>query len=93
VFDSDAVTNQPKLVLFRVPQSNSKHAAKLVNAVDTPFLECVQDDFSVRMIRLPVVSASSLQFRTNVGVVVNLAVENHPHCMVLIRHRLCGFFR
>src|SRR5260370_8114015 len=80
-------------MLFRVPQRNGKHATKLVKAVDTPFLESVQDHFGIRMVRLPAVSASFLQFRTNFGVIVNLAVENHPQSAVLVTHRLHGSFR
>src|SRR5437879_4939128 len=90
--DSNAVTDQPELTPFRVPQGNGKHAAKLVNAVDTPFLECMEYYFSIRMVRLPTVSAPGLQFLTNFGVVINLAIKDHPKSAVFVTHRLhCSF--
>src|SRR5882762_3682884 len=90
---TDTVTNQPQLMLFSVPKCDGKHAAKLLKAVDAPFLEGMQDNFGIRMVRLPAVSASSLQFGTNFGMVVDLAVEDHPKGAVLIAHRLHRAFR
>src|SRR5258708_2186519 len=92
-FDSYAVTNQPELTLFGVPQSNGKHAAKLVNTVDTPFLKRMKDHFGIRMICLPAVSTPTFQLRTNFAVLVNLTVENHPYRAVLVAHWLHGSFR
>src|SRR6266850_863629 len=91
--DTDAVTNQPQLSLFRVPQRDGKHATKLVHAFDTPFLERMQNHFGVGMVRLPAVSAASLEFCANFGMVVNLTIEDHPKRAILIAHRLHGSFR
>src|SRR6266850_5680872 len=91
--DANSVTNQPQLPLFRVPQRDGKHATKLVNAFDTPFLERMQNHFGIRMVCLPAVSAASFQLCANFCVVVNLTVEDDPKSTVFVTHRLHGSFR
>src|SRR5258708_2877282 len=84
----NAISDQPELTPFRVPQCNGKHAAKLVNTVDTPFFESMQYYFGIRMVRFPPVSAPGLQFLTDFGVIINLAIKDHPNSAVFVTHRL-----
>ena len=86
--DADPIPNQPQLTLARIPQRNRKHAAEAVQALDAPLLECVEDDFRIGVIRLPRVPADGLELAADLGVVVNLAVEDDLQQTVLIAHRL-----
>jgi hypothetical protein len=55
--DADPVPDQPELVRACVPEGEREHPAQAVDAVDSPFLEGVQDHLGVRVMGEPVVPA------------------------------------
>ncbi len=76
--DANAIADKPELAIACVPQGNGKHPPESVDAVDPPLLEGMQYDFRIRMVCLPAMIADIFQFGADVGVVVDLAIENYP---------------
>ena len=56
--------------------------------MDAPFFERVYDGLRIGVIRPKYVTAAPLEFPADLGVVVNLAVEQQPDRPILVRHRL-----
>jgi len=91
-FYADTIPNQPEFALPAVPNPDCKHPPKLLDTRNSPLLERVQDDFSVRVIGLPMMSASSFELTANFRVIVDFSVENNPHRAIFVAHRLGGGF-
>ena len=91
--NADAVTNEPELAFLRVPEADSEHTAEAVNAINPPLLKCVQNHFSVGVVRFPNVATALLQLRSNLRVVIYLPVENDPEAAIFVRHRLSRALR
>ena len=73
--------------LAPVPDREREHAAEAVEAVDPPLLERVDDHLGVGVVGAEAM-AGRLELGAELGVVVDLAVEDEPHRAVLVRHRL-----
>src|SRR5579859_548876 len=88
--DADAVAHKPQLPLVRIPKCNGKHAAKAMQAIYAPLLKSVQDDFRIGVVCLPAVASDALELSADLGVVVDLTVEDHLQRPVFVAHRLVG---
>ena len=85
-FDADTIADEVQDALAFIPQREREHADESLDGLDAPLLESGQDDFGVARAfeRVP----QRHQRRADVGVVVDLAVENHDEAPVLRRHGL-----
>ena len=86
--DPHAVACEPELARSRVPDCEPEHSAQSLEAVDAPLLERVHDRLRVGVICPEPVAAALLELAADLGVVVDLAVEEQPDRPVLVRHRL-----
>ena len=86
--DAQSIADQPQLPRACVPQGDGEHAPEVLDAVDAPALESSEDHLGVRMIGLPWIATVAVQMGTNVGVIVDLAVEDDPESAVGTGHRL-----
>ena len=91
--DPDAVAHEPQLAGPAVPQRDREHAAEAVEAVDAPLLVRVDDHLGVGVVGAEAMAAEPLELRPQLGVVVDLAVEDELDRPVLVRHRLVGAVR
>jgi hypothetical protein len=64
-----------------------------VYTINTPLLEAVEDYFGIRVIGLPAVTAKRNELGSNLGVVVNFSVKDHPQRAVFVAHRLGSIIR
>ena len=83
---SEPITRQEERPLPRVPNGKCKLAIETLEAVRAKFLERVHDDFRVALGGEAV--PAGFQFRTQLEVVENLAVEDDPEGAVLVGDRL-----
>src|SRR3954470_11241925 len=70
-----------------VVDGEGEHAVEALRETFTPFLVAVDQDFRVGVIAVENV-APRLEFAPQLGVVVDLAVEDHADATVFIPHRL-----
>jgi hypothetical protein len=71
-----AVTRQKELAALRVPDREREHPVQPLHALLAPLLPGVHEDFRVAM--RAETMATTLQLRTQIGVVVDLSVERRP---------------
>ena len=86
--DADAVADQPERLLASVPDGDGEHAPEAMQAVDAPLLEGVEDDLRIGVVRGPGVTPERFELRADLGVVVDLAVEDDAQAAVLVGHGL-----
>jgi len=91
--DAHAVADQPQFSRARVPQRDREHTAEALQTVYAPLLKSVQDDFSIRVVRLPGVAAECFQLVTDFRMVIYLAVKHDAQTAIFILHRLRRGFR
>src|SRR5438067_5231467 len=84
--DAEAIAHEQQPLLRRVPERERKHAAEPVDALVAPLLVRVDDRFGVRAGL--VAMTARFEIAPNLGVVVDLAVEDDPDRLVLVRQRL-----
>ena len=78
----EAVAYQEKSLLIAIPQRKREHAAKTMHAGFAPGLPGVDDHLRVGMRTKHV--AQRLQFGHQFLKIVDFAIENHHHTVVLI---------
>ncbi len=83
---AEAVAAEHELAAARVPERDGKHAVELREALDAELDVAAQDDFAVRLRAEHV--AAGLQLRTQLAVVVDLAVEDEMDLAGFVLHRL-----
>ena len=84
--DTEAVADQQHLTPPRVPDRDREHAAQAIHEIGAVVLVEVHDGFRVagRAEDVP----ATLEVAPQRAVVVDFAVEDHPHRAVFVRHRL-----
>ena len=85
-FDAQSVTRHEEGLLLAVPQGEGEHAAKALDAVDSPRFPGVHDDLGVALGVKHV--AQRLQFRNELLVVVDFAIKDHHDRAVFVEQRL-----
>ena len=85
-FDSEPVSDEQQLFAPAVPDSESEHAAKVAHALCTVFLIGMNDRFCIGAGGELV--AASDEIASEIGVVVDLAIENDNDRSVFIKDRL-----
>src|SRR5207302_5548857 len=75
---------------FGIPRRERKNAVQFSDEIDPPFLVAVKQDLGVRP--RSKLMARRQQIFAELRKVVNLAIEDNPDGLVLVRHRLmaCG---
>ena len=84
--DAEAIAREQQPPPRRVPDREREHAAEALDAVVAPLLVGVDDRFGVGARAVAV--AGRFELRPDVGVVVDLAVEDDPDRAVFVRQRL-----
>src|SRR5215467_122211 len=85
-FDAEAIANQQQTAARRVPQREREHSAEARHRQLAPLLVGVDDDFSVG-VRAKTMT-TGLEFDSQLGKVIDLAVEDRPNRLVFVRQRL-----
>src|SRR5204863_4107729 len=78
--------------VFPGVQREGPHAVEPVRQARAPFAVAVQEHFAVGMVGLKKMAAS-LEFRAELGVVVDLAVKNKDEIAIGGSHRLMAAFQ
>ena len=84
--DAEAIAHEQETALRGVPDREREHAAEPVHALLAPLFIGVDNGLGVGL--RPVGVSVRLELLAHLGVVVDLAVEHHPHRAVLVRQRL-----
>ena len=85
-FDAQAVPGQEELSLGPVPDGEGKHPLEPLDAALSFFLIEMEDRLGITTGAIAV--SSGLQFPSDLGMVVDLAVEDNPDGPILVCHRL-----
>src|ERR1700691_6083663 len=85
---TDAVANEPEAAGLRVPESHREHAAKFLQALDAPCSKGLQDHLGIGVIGFPASMPQVFQFAPDLGVVIDLAVEDDVQRAILVAHGL-----
>ena len=84
--DAHPVAREQQPPAARVPDCEREHAAEVIDAGIAPLLVGMDDGFGVAT--RPVAMTGGFELRADVGVVVDLAVEDDPDRPVFVRQRL-----
>ncbi len=84
--DAHRIARQQQPALFHVPDGEAEHAVEAVQHGVTPLLIAVHDHLGVAVGTKHV--AVPLQLLLELLIVVDLPVEDHPHRLGLVGHRL-----
>jgi len=80
------VASDEKPLLFLVPDCEGKNAIEMVQAVDSPFFICMQDDLCVRT-GLEYM-AVLFEFFTQFDKIIDLTIKDNRHAVIFVRDRL-----
>ena len=84
--DAKRITGEYQPAQSNVPNCQAKHAIDVVQHLIAPLFVSVQDYLSVGISAKHM--AIALQLTLKLLEVIDLAVENHPYRLFLVRHRL-----
>ena len=84
--DAQPVAHQPQPLAEGVPHGKGKHAVKASQAINAPGFIGVENNFSIR--RRAENVTLLLQFLSDLGEVVDLAVIYDPKRAIFVGHRL-----
>ena len=84
--DAQAVADQPETALALLPQRDREHADEPVDRGDPPLAQRREHDLGVAAAAKAV--AAPFELRSDLGEVVDLAVEHHDELAVVREHRL-----
>jgi hypothetical protein len=86
--DAQAITHQVRTSRLLLPQAEGEHAVEPMHAVGSPCVPGLEDDLGVAVRKKMI--TERLQFRAQLGVVVDAAVEDDGQSELRIMHGLVG---